>query len=380
MYVVESQACSVQNSSMMPPKSARDAAQAAYVAMMQRMDRAQNALDQDVYCRKPSQFGEMGAQIQYDVAVTPPGGAVGGGSTTGVPAPGVASPVAAPGAPASPGGLPGSLPGGPASGGGMYGQGGSGAPGRGWIGWQWGAGRGSSPGARRFGPGGGRGGRGAFPGGAGAAGAACGCELAGPAYVPMVQGTPITLPPPAPLTTPQAVAVPATLPVVPPPSTPAVVVLPPAPKVPTWNNICWAMRFGLVDASQFDPAQFVKANRVCNDLGYTGACAPPYDVIMYLQQAKANGTLPHIDLSDDLIASLPPAPAVVGCDAASQRAAGMSGLGRRGVGDYVCKPGTAPASSSAGGAAPSSLWLWLAAGAAVLLAMSGDGSKNRRAA
>jgi hypothetical protein len=335
MYVDQSQACSVQNSAMPAPPSEVAAKRAAYQSMMQRMDAAQHVLDEAVYCRQPSQFSDMGGQVAGDVAISPPGGAGGSASTVAA----VSAPATAASSTAAPG----------SSGVGL------------WV---------SLP-------------AGGSKGAAGESGGPCGCDVAGPVFHPIGQGAPIPLPPAASLVPSQGVSavVRKAVPAVPAVPTTGAPVYP----APTWSNICWAMRFGLVDRSQFDPAQFQAANIRCSELGYTGGCAPPYAAQMYLQQGLAKGTLPHIDLSDDLIAALPPAPAVVGCDAASQKAAGLSGLGARtrrrrgGFGDYVCSASAPTVPSAAGGALS---WvaanpLWTFAGISLLLVLAGDGKGGR---
>jgi hypothetical protein len=92
---------------------------------------------------------------------------------------------------------------------------------------------------------------------------------------------------------------------------------------PTWGNLCWALRNGAVDASQFDPADLAKLQLRCAQLGYTGACPPPPAVAAYL----AAGKLPKIPVSDSDIALLPRAPNVTGitCDA-SWKLGGLTGV------------------------------------------------------
>lgn len=96
--------------------------------------------------------------------------------------------------------------------------------------------------------------------------------------------------------------------------------------VPIWTNLCWAMRNGAVNPSQFDPAEFSALQYRCMQLGYTGACAPPPNTQAYLAAGRRAGTLPHIQVSEDLLNAMPPAPPLGGMSCPdSYRMAGLTG-------------------------------------------------------
>lgn len=104
----------------------------------------------------------------------------------------------------------------------------------------------------------------------------------------------------------------------------------PGGRPPQWTNLCWALRHGLVDASQFDPQQLMKLQFRCSQLGYAGNCIPPADVLVWLDQHRRAGTLPRINVSDADIAALPQAPDLTGVSCTdSYRLGGMSGYQRR---------------------------------------------------
>lgn len=96
---------------------------------------------------------------------------------------------------------------------------------------------------------------------------------------------------------------------------------------PIWTNLCWAMRNGAVDVSQFDPAEFSALQYRCMQLGYTGACAPPPNTQAYLAAGRRAGTLPHIQVSEDLLNAMPPAPPLggVGCPESYRLGGGLTG-------------------------------------------------------
>lgn len=119
-----------------------------------------------------------------------------------------------------------------------------------------------------------------------------------------------------------------------PPVMPPRAVLPPVGQgaaAPRYNNLCWALRNGAVDQSQFDPDAFLKLQYRCNQLGYTGACIPPPNVALYLDQNRRAGTLPHITVNQSDLDAIPRAPELTGRNCAeSYRLAGMGGF--RGMG------------------------------------------------
>lgn len=108
------------------------------------------------------------------------------------------------------------------------------------------------------------------------------------------------LPSPAKIVAPTAV-----LPIL--PNVPAI-----TPRAPRWNNLCWALRNGAVDASQFAPGVLDILQRRCSELGYAGACVPPPDVQLWLDQNRRDGTLPPIFVSQGEIDSIPQAPNLTG--------------------------------------------------------------------
>lgn len=97
-------------------------------------------------------------------------------------------------------------------------------------------------------------------------------------------------------------------------------------RAPTWNNLCWALRNGAVDASQFDPAELMKLQWACTQLGYAGSCFPPQDVMAWLDYHRRNKSLPHITVTDAEIAALAHAPDLTGVDCpTSWKLSGMTG-------------------------------------------------------
>lgn len=113
-----------------------------------------------------------------------------------------------------------------------------------------------------------------------------------------------------------------------PPMMPARVVIPPpsAPMAaaPKYSNLCWALRNGAVDASQFDPPSLQALQYKCMQMGYTGACFPPANVALYLDQNRRAGTLPHITVNQADLDTIPQAPPLTGQDCpTSWKLAGM---------------------------------------------------------
>lgn len=156
---------------------------------------------------------------------------------------------------------------------------------------------------------------------------------------------------------------------------------PPAPK---YKNLCFAIRNGAVDISQFDPKEFMALQYRCAQLGYAGACPPPPQTELYLDYHRRQGnTFPHIPVSQSYLDSLPQAPNFnsVPC-ADSYKMAGLSGYRKRrglgaawgNAGSIPCGPswpaGNAPAAS--GGSRLGLFWLCVAAlGAAGLASARG---------
>lgn len=107
---------------------------------------------------------------------------------------------------------------------------------------------------------------------------------------------------------------------------PATVPAPVGLNAPIWTNLCWALRNGAVDMSQFDRSEFDALQYRCMQLGYTGACVPPPNTQAYLEQNRRAGTLPHIQVTPDLLNGIPQAPDMtnVPCQE-SYRMAGLTG-------------------------------------------------------
>ena len=224
-----------------------------------------------------------------------------------------------------------------------------------------------------------------FRGGApeGAGGSPCSCRLAGPAVVPLNDGRPVPLPPPAVLVTNQGPAVPTVAPVLVPVVPPAARPAAPAarPVMPRYSNLCYGVRHGMVDESQFDPAEYAALQLRCSQLGYAGACPPPAQIALYLVRGRAAGTLPHIAVSDAVLAALPAVPADLQTLGTCAESAARGGVG---LGDYRCAapgPAAAPANLAS---VPDGVLMWArrnpgtAGGlAAVLAAMAVSGLRLR---
>lgn len=109
-----------------------------------------------------------------------------------------------------------------------------------------------------------------------------------------------------------------------PPVMPPRVVPPVVAPAPKWGNLCWALRNGAVDASQFEGDSLGRLQYKCMQLGYTGACFPPPNVALYLDQQRRAGTLPKIRFSEADLQNIPRAPDLTSRDCPeSWRLAGM---------------------------------------------------------
>jgi hypothetical protein len=123
---------------------------------------------------------------------------------------------------------------------------------------------------------------------------------------------------------------------------PRPIVVPQVATAPQWNNLCWALRNGAVDASQFDPKELTSLQWRCTQMGYTGACVPPPNVALYLDQQRRAGTLPHISVSQGDLDAIPQAPDLGSVDCTqSWKLGGMAGY-RRGMGAAWGDAGTMP--------------------------------------
>jgi hypothetical protein len=147
-------------------------------------------------------------------------------------------------------------------------------------------------------------------------------------------------------------------------------------KAPTWVNICWGIRNGAVDQSQFDPATYVQLQKTCGDRGYVGSCPPPAPVMNWLDQQRRAGTLPHISLSDSDIAAIPTIDRFTGDCAASWKAAGLAGYAPP-WGDMFGPLGPRPPASS-GGMLSGGLGTWAAIALGLAAVALATGSGRRR--
>lgn len=112
----------------------------------------------------------------------------------------------------------------------------------------------------------------------------------------------------------------------------------PAMRAPTWTNLCWALRNGMVDASQFEPAELVKLQSACSQLGYVGSCPTPPAVRAYMDANR--GSLPHIPVSDADLKMIPRASNVQGMScAASYVLGGLAGVPWGNAGRQKCGSG-----------------------------------------
>jgi hypothetical protein len=101
-----------------------------------------------------------------------------------------------------------------------------------------------------------------------------------------------------------------------------------SPGAPHWTNLCWAFKNGAIDPSQFDPAEYAALQYRCEQLGYYGGFPPPPNTLAYLTAGRRDGTLPHIQVSPELLDSIAPAPPFsqhVMTAAESYAAAGLTG-------------------------------------------------------
>ena len=83
------------------------------------------------------------------------------------------------------------------------------------------------------------------------------------------------------------------------------------PCPPIYANLCWALRNGMVQASQFDPQELQALQLRCSQLGYVGNCPPPSCIQQWIVANISN--LPHISVSQSDLAALPQAPQIGNC-------------------------------------------------------------------
>jgi hypothetical protein len=153
---------------------------------------------------------------------------------------------------------------------------------------------------------------------------------------------------------------------------PAAVVVQTMAAPPKWKNLCWAMRNGAVDRSQFDPAEFEKLSYTCTQRGYVGACIPPPNVALWLDQQRRAGTLPHISVSQSDLDAIPPAniEGVMTCPQ-SWTAGGL--VGYRGMGAAWGDAGSVPTTAGWPGGTSSFDWKpWALLAVGVGLFMMGN--------
>ena len=94
-------------------------------------------------------------------------------------------------------------------------------------------------------------------------------------------------------------------------STPAPAPAASQPCPPIYSNLCWALRNGMVQASQFDPQELEALQLRCSQLGYTGNCPPPPCIQQWIAANISN--LPHISVGAADLAGLPQAPQIGYC-------------------------------------------------------------------
>lgn len=118
------------------------------------------------------------------------------------------------------------------------------------------------------------------------------------------------------------------------------------PQAPKYKNLCWALRNGAVDPSQFDPTEFQALQYRCSQQGYAGACVPPPLVALWLDQQRRAGTLPHISVPQTTLDAIPQAPdlTAVTCPQ-SWTMGGLAGR-RRGMGAAWGDAGSLPSTAS----------------------------------
>jgi hypothetical protein len=103
---------------------------------------------------------------------------------------------------------------------------------------------------------------------------------------------------------------------------------PTMPGAPTWLNLCWAIRNGAADVSQFAPDELFQLEYKCAQLGYPGSCPPPPNTQAYLDSMRRNKTpFPHIQITTDLLNSIPQAPPLTGVACPENyKMGGLSGI------------------------------------------------------
>lgn len=147
-----------------------------------------------------------------------------------------------------------------------------------------------------------------------------GCSRGGATY------SPARVAPPQPITMPDRAPVP--------------VVISPGGTPPKYNNLCFALRNGLVMQAQFSPDEYAALYQKCAELGYAGGCPTPPNVLIWQLQQQAAGTLPHLEATPGVLAVIPHAPDLqaLSCQQANALP-GMSGYRGMGIwGDAGSNP------------------------------------------
>ena len=167
-----------------------------------------------------------------------------------------------------------------------------------------------------------------------------------------------------------------TIPVMPKPA-PA---LPVPTTAPRYTNLCWALRNGVVDASQFARDDLAKLQYACSQKGYVGACPPPPAVFNYLTANR--GRLPMIPVTQAVIDAIPNAPPLQGVKCPeSYQLGGLTGIAAPwgDAGLYETPPGASP--SGTAGNSGFVGWVkahpWLSLGALAGLAFLATDEKRR---
>lgn len=144
---------------------------------------------------------------------------------------------------------------------------------------------------------------------------------------------------------------------------------------PHWSNLCWALRNGAVDQSQFTPSEFAALQYRCTQQGYHGACVPPPNTQAYLTAGRAAGNLPHIPVGPEVLAAIPQAPDQQMDCGQSYVMAGLTGYAPPWSDAFVTENAVQNNQGGVMGWIQSHLWLSLAVVGAGVLVASGKGRR-----
>lgn len=103
---------------------------------------------------------------------------------------------------------------------------------------------------------------------------------------------------------------------------------PPTP--PIYNNLCWGLRNGLLDASQFTPSELQALQLRCAQLGYVGNCPPP----PCMRQWMMSNQLPHIPITQNVLDALPQAAQIGDCSDSWTKGGVPQNIVQIGLGGY----------------------------------------------